>query len=458
MADAAGRRAAFIAAWRSHGNVRRAMRESGVGSPTTAYRWIRDWQNVAAGLPAVRRAFPRIDPAIADEVIAMRQANPTWGKLRIARRLAARHGSDVISPTGVRSVLREAGLWTPPRLPDRDRDGAGIDVDRLVATMQRGVRLDLRNDQRGAVVALRRDAWRMLEGRLEALPALLREPEVGSWLLRGTLQLAHALIDTGQWASALWYLRLLDDWLRRDDSRPDARQAAWQDTGDRWLDGDTWRVGEAPPGAPRVSLRHDEMWVETQQNLGVVLRDAPGEVAIEALVDARHALRGRTRRQFSPERQRHLRGVIAHDLAALEQRGGYPSPRVLADLDEAEALLAADGDTSLLAAAPITRARALAAAGAPEGAIEDAVWAAFGRADATSSLVIRAKVALDGVGLLLRMREVAPDERSRLEEAARLVIDGGFAGQARKLLERPRLMALVPDAEAELRGLTGGDA
>ncbi len=457
MANNAGRRAAFIAAWRSHGNVRRAMRESGVGSPTTAYRWIRDWQHVAAGLPVVRRASPRIDPTIADEVVAMRQANPTWGKLRIARRLADRHGRDIISPTGVRSVLREAGLWLPPRLSDPGGDEPAIDVDRLVATLQRGIALDLRNDQRGAVAMLRGDAWRLLEGRLDDLPALLREPEVGSWLLRGTLQLAHALIDTGQWASALWYLRLADDWLRRDGTRPDARHAAFQDAGDRWLAGDTWHTGEAPPGALRISLRHDEIWVETQQYLGVVLRDAPGELAIDALVDARHALRGRTRRQFPTERQRHLRGVIAHDLAALEQREGYPAARVMAGLDEAEAMLEEDGDTAMLAAASITRARALERSEAPADEVEAAVWRAFNRAERIDSAITQAKVAIDGVGLLRRLRPLAHEDQEWLEAAARIVIAGGYAGQARKLLDDPALLELVPDAAPLLR-LLAGDA
>src|SRR5690606_32542330 len=149
-----------------------------------------------------------------------------------------------------------------------------------------------------------------------------------------------------------------------------------------WLDGDTWRVGEAPPNAPWVSLRYDEIWLETQQYLGVVLRDAPGELAIDALADARHALRGRTRRQFAPARQLHWQGVIAHDLAAPEQREGYPAARVLAGLDEAEALLAAAGHRTLLATAAVTRARALLTAGASPDAIEDAIWTGFERAGA----------------------------------------------------------------------------
>jgi transposase len=453
MSDDTGRRAVFIAAWRAHGNVRRAMRESGVGSPTTAYRWIRAWEARGAPDPEVFAAVPaRIAPEIAEQVIALRQANPTWGKERIARRLAERHGQSVISATGVRSVLREAGLWAPPRVPDRAVGAAAIDTDWLVAELQRGIRLDLRNDPRGAVAVLGGEVWRFLYRREELVAALLREPEVGSWLLRSTLQLAHALIDTGSWASALWYLRLIDDWLRRDDAPLDPRLAAYQDAGDRWLagDDDTWRTGEAPAGAARVSLRHDEIWLETQQYLGVVLRDAPGEVAIDALADARHALRGRTSRQYPQARRLHLQGVIAHDLAALELRGGYPVARVLADLDEAEALLAADGESALLATAAIARARALAASGAANDAIEAAIETGFERADANPVEIIRVKVTLDGVDVLANLREISWGERERLEAAARVLIDRGFAGQARKLLARPRLLELVADVEADL--------
>lgn len=455
MPDDDGRRAAFIAAWRSHGNVRRAMRESGVGSPTTAYRWIRAWKQRPPGGPVARRPAPRIAPEIAEQVIALREQQPTWGKARIARRLAERHGRPVISPTGVRSVLREAGLWAPPRVPERAAGTVPLDPGWLVAELRRGVGLDLRNDPRGAVEVLQGEVWRQLYRREEVVAALLREPEAGSWLLRGTLQLAHALIDTGRWASALWYLRLLDDWLRRDEARPGARQAAFQDAGDRWLadSGDAWQVGDPPPGAPSISLRNDEIWLETQQYLGVVLRDAPGEAAIDALADARHALRGRTRRRYPPERRLHLQGVIAHDLAALEQREGYPAARVLAGLDEAEALMAAGGPSTLVAPAAITRARALAASGAAASEIEAAIWAGFERADAARSPMIRAKVAIDGAGLLARMRVLDAAERERLEAAVRSVIALGFAGQARKLLDRPSLLALVADAEAELRRL-----
>jgi hypothetical protein len=150
--------------------------------------------------------------------------------------------------------------------------------------------------------------------------------------------------------------------------------------------------------------------------------------------------------------------VVAHDLAALELREGYPAERVLAALDEAEALLAADGNGTLLATAAITRAGALGAAGATAAAVEAGVMAALERAETVGSAIIRAKVAIDGAAVLGRMRPLAVAERERLEAAVRVVIAGGYAGQARKVLARPALLALARDAEAELRRLAGEGA
>lgn len=63
------------------------------------------------------------------------------------------------------------------------------------------------------------------------------------------------------------------------------------------------------------------------------------------------------------------------------------------------------------------------------------------------------KVAIDGVAVLGRLRPLLPEDRERLDAAARIVIAGGYAGQARKLLEDSALLALVPDLATPLRQL-----
>jgi hypothetical protein len=49
---------------------------------------------------------------IAQQVIALRQEHPDWGKLRISQELAkANAWAPVVSPNTVKRILRDAGLW-----------------------------------------------------------------------------------------------------------------------------------------------------------------------------------------------------------------------------------------------------------------------------------------------------------------------------------------------------------
>jgi hypothetical protein len=48
-------------------------------------------------------------------VIALRREHADWGKHRIADELAKAHGwVPIVSPTTVRRILRDAGLWDTP--------------------------------------------------------------------------------------------------------------------------------------------------------------------------------------------------------------------------------------------------------------------------------------------------------------------------------------------------------
>jgi hypothetical protein len=54
------------------GDGRRAMRETGVGSPTTACRWIEAWnRQPTADWHLLRAVTPRIRPEIAERVIVL---------------------------------------------------------------------------------------------------------------------------------------------------------------------------------------------------------------------------------------------------------------------------------------------------------------------------------------------------------------------------------------------------
>ena len=57
----------------------------------------------------------RTEAAVAEQVIALRQQQPTWGKQRLADELAkANQWVPLISPNTVKRILRDAGLWTEP--------------------------------------------------------------------------------------------------------------------------------------------------------------------------------------------------------------------------------------------------------------------------------------------------------------------------------------------------------
>ena len=53
---------------------------------------------------------------VAQQVIEMRQAEPRWGKRRIAEELAKKNSwVPLVSPNTVKRILQEAGLWPEPQ-------------------------------------------------------------------------------------------------------------------------------------------------------------------------------------------------------------------------------------------------------------------------------------------------------------------------------------------------------
>ncbi|SRR6266511_2694384 len=105
--------------WQASGNVTLACRTAHVGR-RTFYYWKPRFD--AGGYPALEHfasAAPkqphRIDPSLEQQVIAMRQAQPDWGKQRIAHELAKAHQwQPRVSPNTVKRILRSASLWSAP--------------------------------------------------------------------------------------------------------------------------------------------------------------------------------------------------------------------------------------------------------------------------------------------------------------------------------------------------------
>lgn len=442
------------------------MRESGVGSPTTAYRWIAAYHNVGEAWQddVTTRPARRVPVDIAEQIIALRERYPTWGKVRIAQALAMRYGAPVVSPTGVRSVLREAGLWEPADTSRATGEAARdpLDQDRLLDALQRGIQLDLFSRPLDALQYLEDQVFRPLQRQPHEVAVLLQEPVLGSWLLRGGLQLAHALLDTGRWASALRYLRLTESWLSTESLRRSVTHIAYQDAGDRWIceNDRQWRTVAAgvqlPPSAARISLRHDDIWLEAQRYLGIVLRDSSSDVAEEILSGALRGAAGRTSRQISPLLSTRYEGIFRYNLAALKLRRGYPDRSIMPDLAAASELLAHTGDHGMLGSAVMLHAKVLARQQAGSAfetrkdILEQTVWTALDHAERATALVSKARLAIEGTDVLLGYRNITDDDRIRLERAARLCIAHGFRVQARKLLENPRFRDLHPEFEPYL--------
>jgi transposase len=102
--------------WEATGDIDLACRTAHVGR-STFYYWKPRF--TAGGYPALE-AFAsrapqrtrRLAAGIEQEVIALRQDHPDWGKDRIADELAKAHGwVPIVSPNTVRRILRDAGLW-----------------------------------------------------------------------------------------------------------------------------------------------------------------------------------------------------------------------------------------------------------------------------------------------------------------------------------------------------------
>lgn len=103
--------------WEETKDVGKACRQARV-SERTFYYWKPRFE--AGGYSALeqfgdpRPQNPaRVAAAVEQQVIELRQAQPGWGKRRIADELAkSNNWLPVVSPNTVRRILQEAGLWS----------------------------------------------------------------------------------------------------------------------------------------------------------------------------------------------------------------------------------------------------------------------------------------------------------------------------------------------------------
>jgi transposase len=110
--------------WEATGNVTLACRTAHVGRRTFYYWKPRFGAGGYAALSQFASAAPkqphRTDLALEQQVIAMRQAHPEWGKVRLAHELAKAHQwQPLVSPNTVKRILRSAGLWSAKAAPEK---------------------------------------------------------------------------------------------------------------------------------------------------------------------------------------------------------------------------------------------------------------------------------------------------------------------------------------------------
>jgi hypothetical protein len=110
--------------WQACGNVTLACRTAHVGRRTFYYWKPRFEQGGYAALehfaPMAPKQPHRTDPTIEQQVVALRQDHPDWGKQRIADELAkANNWVPVVSPNTVKRILRSASLWSAPMAPEK---------------------------------------------------------------------------------------------------------------------------------------------------------------------------------------------------------------------------------------------------------------------------------------------------------------------------------------------------
>jgi len=102
--------------WEATHNVEEACQKARVGQ-RTFYYWKPRFEELGyPGLETYKSRAPqrtnRTDPANEQKVIAMKKANPDWGKKRLAQELAkANNWVPVVSLNTVRRILQDADLW-----------------------------------------------------------------------------------------------------------------------------------------------------------------------------------------------------------------------------------------------------------------------------------------------------------------------------------------------------------
>ena len=123
----ASQRKRLFEVWKKSQDVAKACAKAGV-SERTFYYWKPRF--MAGGYEALEQFADhspkkpiRTKAKVEQQVIQMKQAEPSWGKRRISEELAKKNNwVALVSPNTVRRILQEAGLWPEPQTTAKKRD------------------------------------------------------------------------------------------------------------------------------------------------------------------------------------------------------------------------------------------------------------------------------------------------------------------------------------------------
>ncbi len=301
----------LIKTYERTGNMSLAMREADIRSPRTAYLWWRRYcADKEAGLQPrshARHTQTRLDKAVVEQICALRQKEPSWGRRRIANELAERSDGLVVSPAAVEATLRRHGLWhQPTHAPSYTPQAAdwlrnGVDNEQLLLIVQEGIHLSLQSQVSAANNVLYQQVWRHLESNPSLLRQLLVTTQfgLGSWLFASRLALGHSLMNSGQWYQTARILRETLDWIEACPVEP--------------------RQCDATDEVHEISLRRDDIWLGCTHHLGLMLaKQNQVEAGIGYLQTALGAIH-RAHRAVKPTDSTES-GSLDRDLAHLKLR------------------------------------------------------------------------------------------------------------------------------------------
>lgn len=436
---------------RNGGCVSDAMRQVGIGSRKTAYLWLRRYRD--GGAPALQprshaRHTPSTTPdALAAEVVRMRREHAEWGRRRIAQELRRRFGRDVVSPSGVEAALKRAGMWVRgtarPALErgslPAPRSGAPPALEAIVNAVRQGLAASQEDRARDAVRLLVAGLWMPLRHDETVASRWLRDPRIGSLLLRGLVQFGHSLMNVGEWLRAGQVLTYTA-----------ARLSALQDEG-RGRDKEERLLG--------LSVWRDDLWLEAHQYLGIVSREQASADARRHLEAALYAMDapGRARREASQADS--ARSNVERDLAVLLRhrmtRGGRQVTlgEIAAHLRRSNECLRAPQSPAMRAAWLMENARLAGFEAAhadarlrqdrnrARDAMGQYIDAALTEVAREDSPILNTKIAIDAADL--RLQHGIPLAVERVSAAAAACLRYGYGHEARRILALAGCEAII---------------